>query len=86
MTKEPEIQYEMPNGRPLCPDFQHGKCATQDNDSQRGLHRCGGMLWGGGVCGMKNHCGQECRRAVKRGMQHNKPSKRSTKKSRRGGR
>ena len=73
VTKEPEIQYEMPNGRPLCPEFQHGKCATQGDDCQRGLHKCGGKLWGGGVCGMKNHCGQECRKAVKRGMQHEEP-------------
>ncbi len=37
VTKEPEIQYEMPNGRPLCPEFQHGKCATQATTASEGF-------------------------------------------------
>ncbi len=78
-TGAPDIKYVMHNGQKLCPDFQHGRCATLGKECHRGLHRCGGLLRSIRVCGMEGHCGQECRHAIRQGT-------RRTKKSRRGGR
>ncbi len=49
------------DGKPLCPDFNSGKCAHKGPLCDKGLHKCAKVLRAGRPCGMSYHGAHTCR-------------------------